>query len=110
MTADLRVYVYYTYDLGGQMYRADIRPLTFKANVNAGYRQFVPIGCDVIDRKRAASARVVRLLIEYEDPAQAECFLGIEKVMVVTFNSDKRDDEPATLKPTALAMGGKRIR
>ena len=84
VTANLRVYVYYTYDLGGQMY-VDIRPLTFKANVNAGYRQFVPIDCDVIDRKRAASARVVRLLIEYEDPAQAKCFLGIEKVMVVTF-------------------------
>ena len=108
VSADLRVYVYYTYELGGQTY-ADIKPLTFKANVN-GYRQFVPIGCDVIDRKRAASARVVRLLVEYKDPAAAKCFLGIEKVMVVTFSSEDRDDEPATVKPTALAMGGKRIR
>lgn len=108
VSADLRVYVYYTYELGGQTY-ADIKPLTFKANVN-GYRQFVPIGCDVIDRKRAASARVVRLLVEYKDPAAAKCFLGIEKVMVVTFSSDDRDDDDATVKPTALAVGGKRIR
>jgi len=108
VSADLRVYVYYTYELSGQTY-ADIKPLTFTANVN-GYRQFVPIGCDVIDRKRAASARVVRLLVEYKDPAQAKCFLGIEKVMVVTFTSEDRDNEPATVKPTALAVGGKRIR
>ena len=108
VSADLRVYVYYTYELGGQTY-ADIKPLTFTANVS-GNRQFVPIGCDVLDRKRAASARVVRLLVEYKDPAQATCFLGIEKVMVVTFNSDKRTDDVATVKPTALAVGGKRIR
>ena len=108
VSADLRVYVYYTYELGSQTY-VDIKPLTFKANVN-GFRQFVPIGCDVIDRKRAASARVVRLLVEYKDPAAAKCFLGIEKVMVVTFSSEARDDEPATAKPTALAMSGKRIR
>ena len=108
VSADLRVYVYYTYELGGQTY-ADIKPLTFKANIS-GYRQFVPIECDVIDRMRAASARVVRLLIEYKDPAQAKCFLGIEKVMVVTFSSEDRDDDDATVKPTALAEGGKRIR
>ena len=108
VSADLRVYVYYTYELGGQTY-ADIKPLTFTANVNA-FRQFVPIGCDVIDRKRAASARVVRLLVDYKDAHKAKCFVGIEKVMVVTFSSEARDDEPATVKPTALAVGGKRIR
>lgn len=105
----LRAYVFFTYDLSGQMY-ADIRSMTFSVDPSKT-RVFVPIDCNVIDRKRAASARIIRLLIEFEDPSSdSNSAIGIEKVAVVTFGAKDNESEAETYKQTAVELQGKRIR
>lgn len=105
---NLRAYIFFTYELSGQLY-ADIRSMTFKVDPSKD-RVFVPIDCHVIDRKRAASARIIRLLIEFEDPSSdSNSDIGIEKVAVVAFGAEDNTNEAETYKQTAIVPEGKRI-
>lgn len=109
----LRAYVFFTYELSGQLY-ADIRSITFSVDANTDGRVFVPIDCNVIDRKRAASARIIRLLIEFEEDEDSQSSsnspIGIEKVTVVTFGAEDNTNVEQTYKQTAIVPQGKRIR
>lgn len=108
VSATLRIHVFYSYLLGGQPY-VDIKTMDdVDVRVTGTTPFYVPVPCDVIDRKRAASARIVRLLIEYADPAEAKCYLGIEKVAVVQY--DGKDPDSDAQKKTTANDRGTRIR
>ena len=111
-TCELRAYVFFTYELSRQLH-ADIRSMTFPIDTSSNNQNvFVPIDCNVINRKRAASARIIRLLIEFEDPSSdSNCAIGIEKVTVVTYGAEEGNtNEDTTHKETAVEVLGTQIR
>ena len=111
-TCKLRAYVFFTYELSRQLH-ADIRSMTFPIDTSSKKQNvFVPIDCNVINRKRAASARIIRLLIEFEDPSsESNCAIGIEKVTVVTYGAEEGNtNEATTHKETAVEALGTQIR
>ena len=98
-SAKLRIFVYYTYMLAGVMY-TDVRPMTTTVAMSGTKPTYVPVPCDVIDRERANSAKIVRLLVEFADSAASQCNMGIEKIAVSEFNSKNYNDPIAPQKRT----------
>ena len=64
--------------------RVDIKSFEVQLTVDDTLRSFIPINTDVIHRKIAHHAKIIRVCIERKD-ASANSVLGVEKVCVVKY-------------------------
>jgi len=111
---DLAVTVFVRYSIGSAAHMTT-KSFDVKLSVDKTYRSFIPINTDVVNRKIAHSARIVRVCIERKDRTQA--VLGVEKVCVVkylaspgnTWNGSLSADDSASLQLYAYDAGKKRV-
>lgn len=90
----------------GPTARIDIKSFEVKLSVDDTLRSFIPINTDVIHRKIAHHAKIVRVCIERKDTS-AKSVLGVEKVCVVKYmpsanavwNGHLQAEDQKTIKP-----------
>lgn len=79
---ELAVTVFVKYNIGASAHMLT-KSFDVQLSVDKTYRSFIPINTDIIHRKIAHNAKVVRVCIERKDTSQA--VLGVEKVCVVKY-------------------------
>jgi hypothetical protein len=80
---ELMVTLFIRYPVGPTA-RLDIKSFEVKLSVDDTLRSFIPINTDVIHRKIAHHAKIVRVCIERKD-ASSKSVLGVEKICVVKY-------------------------
>lgn len=79
---ELAVTIFAKYNIGASVHMLT-KSFDVQLSVDKTYRSFIPINTDIIHRKIAHNAKIVRVCIERKDTSQA--VLGVEKVCVVKY-------------------------